>query len=291
MKNKVIYLILTGALILSGCSSSEKASSTLPDISQPELVGDIYHGDEYFIIDEYATTLSKDGCAYDSEKRIWNTPFAVMREIENTFYCDSLTSPDEFETDIKYKGKLPENKSARFCALSVGDIVGSGLTVTSVHSSIKEKLIYDRESNTTKPDISAVMSSDITLSGETTLEGVIYVVLGEDLYIAEENAVLFFPYPESLKNALGFSPKLSGRISETFLTSNFSKTNALLCGDCVYFYVGNLDSCKWLTKDFGSKPFGTAKLTISDMSLSWQDDGMDRFYATVIDAKDVKSIR
>ena len=162
--------------------------------------------------------------------------------------------------------------------LKSGDVTESGLTVTSAVSSVKETLEYNRETNSTEPGISQTVYTEITLSGEVTLEGVLYVVLDEDLYISEENSILFFPYPESLKNALGFSPRFSGDIESSYLTSNASKTSVLLYGDCVYFYAGNTDNSEWLTKDFRNKPFGTAKLTVSDIKLIWQSDSMDRLH-------------
>ncbi len=289
MKYKAVILPLIAALLLAGCASTESTSA--PVISQTELIGEIYHGDEYFILDKTDTFADKDGCAYDSEKKVWNAPFAVGRKINDTFYADDLKSPDEFGSDGHYKGELPKSEDEKLVTLSVGDITSGGLTVTSAHSSIKEMLEYDRENGTSKPAVSEILSSDMTLSGEAELEGVIYVVLGEDMYIAEENTVLFFPYPESLEKALGFSPNITGDITETFLTSNTSKTNVCLCGDCVYFYVGNTDSCDWLTKDFDTKPFGIAKLTVSDLKLSWQDDRMDLFSADVIKAENVQAIR
>ena len=44
------------------------------------------------------------------------------------------------------------------------------------------------------------------------------------------------------------------------------------------FYAGNTDNSEWLTKDFRNKPFGTAKLTVSDIKLIWQSDSLDRFF-------------
>lgn len=173
--------------------------------------------------------------------------------------------------------------------LKSGDVTESGLTVTSAVSSVKETLEYNRETNSTEPGISQTVYTEITLSGEVTLEGVLYVVLDEDLYISEENSILFFPYPESLKNALGFSPRFSGDIESSYLTSNASKTSVLLYGDCVYFYAGNTDNSEWLTKYFRNKPFGTAKLTVSDIKLIWQSDSLDRFSFTVKNAENVQA--
>lgn len=86
-----------------------------------------------------------------------------------------------------------------------------------------------------------------------------------------------------------YSPRFSGDIESSYLTSNASKTSVLLYGDCVYFYAGNTDNSEWLTKDFRNKPFGTAKLTVSDIKLIWQSDSLDRFSFTVKNAENVQA--
>ena len=72
-------------------------------------------------------------------------------------------------------------------------------------------------------------------------------------------------------------------------SSKLLKQVVLLYGDCVYFYAGNTDNSEWLTKDFRNKPFGTAKLTVSDIKLIWQSDSLDRFSFTVKNAENVQA--
>lgn len=105
---------------------------------------------------------------------------------------------------MNYKGEVPQDSKKMIKLLKSGDVTESGLTVTSAVSSVKETLEYNRETNSTEPGISQTVYTEITLSGEVTLEGVLYVVLDEDLYISEENSILFFPYPESLKKCTWF---------------------------------------------------------------------------------------
>lgn len=286
----LIVATIAVVMLISSCSDvTESSQSSNKEKSVTSLVGEIYHGDGYFILDENGLQIVKEGAAYDENKKLWNAPFAAVRKINDTFYCDSFTSPDKFDDNMNYKGEVPQDSKKMIKLLKSGDVTESGLTVTSAVSSVKETLEYNRETNSTEPGISQTVYTEITLSGEVTLEGVLYVVLDEDLYISEENSILFFPYPESLKNALGFSPRFSGDIESSYLTSNASKTSVLLYGDCVYFYAGNTDNSEWLTKDFRNKPFGTAKLTVSDIKLIWKSDSLDRFSFTVKNAENVQA--
>ena len=231
----LIVATIAVVMLISSCSDvTESSQSSNKEKSVTSLVGEIYHGDGYFILDENGLQIVKEGAAYDENKKLWNAPFAAVRKINYTFYCDSFTSPDKFDDNMNYKGEVPQDSKKMIKLLKSGDVTESGLTVTSAVSSVKETLEYNRETNSTEPGISQTVYTEITLSGEVTLEGVLYVVLDEDLYISEENSILFFPYPESLKNALGFSPRFSGDIESSYLTSNASLNVCITWRLCIF---------------------------------------------------------
>ncbi len=106
----LIVATIAVVMLISSCSDvTESSQSSNKEKSVTSLVGEIYHGDGYFILDENGLQIVKEGAAYDENKKLWNAPFAAVRKINDTFYCDSFTSPDKFDDNMNYKGEVPQD--------------------------------------------------------------------------------------------------------------------------------------------------------------------------------------
>ena len=76
----LIVATIAVVMLISSCSDvTESSQSSNKEKSVTSLVGEIYHGDGYFILDENGLQIVKEGAAYDENKKLWNAPFAAVR--------------------------------------------------------------------------------------------------------------------------------------------------------------------------------------------------------------------
>lgn len=65
----LIVATIAVVMLISSCSDvTESSQSSNKEKSVTSLVGEIYHGDGYFILDENGLQIVKEGAAYDENK-------------------------------------------------------------------------------------------------------------------------------------------------------------------------------------------------------------------------------
>ena len=90
-----------------------------------------------------------------------------------------------------------------------------------------------------------------------------------------------FSSSRKLKNALGFSPRFSGDIESSYLTPMLQNKCIAYMAIVYIFMQATQITASGSQRISEIKPFGTAKLTVSDIKLIWQSDSLDRFFFTV----------
>ncbi|MCH5321618.1 MAG: hypothetical protein J1E36_07620, partial [Eubacterium sp.] len=259
-----------------GNNSGENSSSTSdsPETSvdpQTQALIDAFALDSFTAPD--GSTFNKSEAVYAAASEDGSTyaigfDFSYMRYAEplfdSTFDNPNLIDWDtlEFNTDI---GFLVENTN--YFKVKAGDTLENGLTVESAQYWINSA--------------GEMFSSEIVLSGELALEGILYCVAENPEYVDEQGDLMFFA--DSTKSSFVPMPNSSVDFTEkwTDTSDNFA---AVFDGKRIHF--GNINDVSVdLSDTFRNSSYVEAKITMKGVRVMYTENGGGFVYAEPVDVE------
>lgn len=260
-----------------GNNSGENSSSTSdsPETSvdpQTQVLIDAFTLDSFTAPDGSTVDKSEAVYAYGSEESgitlTIGYDFSYMRYAEplfdTTFDNPNLIDWDtlEFNTDI---GFLVENTN--YFKVKAGDTLENGLTVESAQYWINSA--------------GEMFSSEIVLSGELALEGILYCVAENPDYVDEQGDLMFFA--DSTKSSFVPMPNSPIDFTEkwTDTSDNFA---AVFDGKRIHF--GNINDVSVdLSDTFRNSSYVEAKITMKGVRVMYTENGGGFVYAEPVDVE------
>lgn len=265
-------ILLTAALLLSGCSKQNDTS--LPDSdsgissydpTSSDTKSDVSSYIESFPLDSFT---APDGSTVNKSEAVYAAPlddgstyaigfdFSYMRYakplFDNTFENPGLIDWDtlEFDTDI---GFMIEDTD--YFKVKAGDTLENGLTVESAQYWISRN--------------GELFSSDIVLDGELTLKGVLHCIAEVPDYIDNQGDLLFFA--DTTENDFVPMP-----VSPVDLTLKWTDTTDGFAAvfDGIIMRFGNIkDTSIDLTDTFRNGSYVEAEITMKNIRVMYRENG------------------
>lgn len=202
--------------------------------------------------------------------------FSFMR-FANPFYLDTDTTPELYDFEnYEFNSDLIAPQLDRTCTrVKKGDTIGA-FTVKDAHY-----LMMLPQPEYDIPDSLMLMECYVELEGSITVEGILYCAV-EDEYGMAQGDVVFYPNPATCENVpLAYDASTESDNMPVERLTDLAGEKAYVMDSCM-FEVGNVYDIG-IESYFENSQYAKAKLTLKDISVSYNNQFGSKGTATVAD--------